>query len=628
MERLGAIVIGGYVNGLGLLRALAARDIPVAVVTTRPYDVAHRSGWCVAHEAVADLDERPDALIALLERWARERAGWLLLPTNDEALVALSRHRDRLAERYRVAAPPWSVTRQVVDKRALLEVARAAGIDLPHRYGPAVADSVERGDLRFPVIVKPVLGYRFASRFGSKLFVARDRDELRRAVARLAGAGLEGDVFDLVPGGDEMLYAYCTYVDARGVAHDGVTVRKLRQSPPLFGVARVAEVVDEIPELRAATHAVLERIGFRGVAAAEFKRDPRDGRFRFLEVNGRSVVYNALLRRAGLDLATLAWDDLVERRATASRANGWRGAWTNLHADLLYSALYRHQRVTLGGFLAPYGRPRVAGRIREGFRASAARRRERCSSPGGRVKQAGRRAHCATIAAGRPECDRSAAFDLGADAIEQGVEAQRLAQHRRGAELPGALGLRLARGEHDDGDRAQVPPPERTLGRQELDAVHDRHVGVDDDQPRRPMREQAQRLPSARRLGHGDALGLEQQGEGLAEVAVVVDDQDPAVLPRRGRRRASRRALVEPSGQPPTESARPPLAPSLVELRRRPGLAIHRRLAGSRAARAVPAPRDATTGAVARATCNSWRRPVEPTKRSAPPLARKAARGR
>ena len=65
-------------------------------------------------------------------------------------------------------------------------------------------------DLRFPVLVKPTVGYLFLARFGTKLFVARDGDELRSAIDALCDAGLEGDVFDLVPGPDDALYVYCT----------------------------------------------------------------------------------------------------------------------------------------------------------------------------------------------------------------------------------------------------------------------------------------------------------------------------------------------------------------------------------------------------------------------------------
>jgi predicted ATP-grasp superfamily ATP-dependent carboligase len=356
----GAIVIGGYVNGLGLVRALAARNVPTAVITTKPYDIAQRSRWICASEAVQELEEQPERLVELLERRARDWSGWALFPTNDGALAALAQHHDRLSSKYRVVAPPREVARHLLDKHEMLDAARAVGMELPHCYGPAVEATALRPELRFPVLVKPVVGYRFFSRFGCKLFVARDPTELGACIARLRGAELAGQVFDLIPGADRQIYAHCLYVDARGEPSAGVTVRKLRQSPPLFGVARVAELAADVPALRDATIALLRRIGFRGMAAAEFKLDPRDGRFRFLEVNGRSVIYNALLRKAGLDMAGLAWSDGVAGQPESARRTDWSGVWINLHADLLYSLFSRRAgRVGLAEFLAPYRRPKI-----------------------------------------------------------------------------------------------------------------------------------------------------------------------------------------------------------------------------------------------------------------------------
>jgi D-aspartate ligase len=360
MRSPGAVVIGGYVNGLGLVRALAARGLPVAVITTKPYDIAHRSRWCAAHEMVLEVEEQPEQLLAVLERRAREWSGWALFPTNDGGLAALAQHGERLASTYRVIAPPRDIARYFLDKQLMLKVVGAVGVEAPHCYGPAVEATAALPELRFPVVVKPILGYRFFSRFGCKLLVARDRAELRTCVARFAGADMAGQVFDLVPGADSEIYAYCAYVDARGEPHGGLTVHKLRQSPPFFGVARVAEIVGDQPTLREATIEILRRIGFRGMAAAEFKRDPRDGRLRFIEINGRSVVYNALLRRAGWDASALAWADYVEGQVQPMRPSGWPGVWIHLHADLLYSALYhRDEGLVFSDFVAPYARPKI-----------------------------------------------------------------------------------------------------------------------------------------------------------------------------------------------------------------------------------------------------------------------------
>jgi hypothetical protein len=51
----GAVVIGGHINGLGLVRALAAHGVPTAVVTTSPFDIADRSRCVSAHVALHAL---------------------------------------------------------------------------------------------------------------------------------------------------------------------------------------------------------------------------------------------------------------------------------------------------------------------------------------------------------------------------------------------------------------------------------------------------------------------------------------------------------------------------------------------------------------------------------------------
>jgi D-aspartate ligase len=349
-------VVGGYVNGLGVVRALAARGIRTAVVTTQPFDIAHRSRAAHEHAAVRSLHERPAALVELLEHRAPEWSGRAVVPTNDEALAALADHREELSSHYRLLAPPPEVARYLLDKGAMEAVAEATGAEVPYCYGPADGATAERPDVRFPVVVKPLVGYRFAARFGAKLLVARDREDLRRAVVRLREAAIPARVLDLVPGADDQIYAYCTYVDAHGAPTPGITVRKLRQSPPGFGVARVAEIAPTPPGVSELVAEMLRRIGFRGMAVAEFKRDARDGSLRFIELNGRAVVYNRLLRRAGLDLAWLAWCDYVEGERVRSAPNGWPGAWINLHADVLYSLLERDRPAWLGAFLAPYGR--------------------------------------------------------------------------------------------------------------------------------------------------------------------------------------------------------------------------------------------------------------------------------
>ena len=350
----GAVIAGGYVNALGMVRSFAGRGLPVSVVTTKPFDIAHRSRFASGNDTAPEVEHHPGQLVDVLERRAPEWGGRVVFPTNDATMAALAAAHDSLSGSYTLAVPPAEVAAVFLDKRLMRAAAARAGLDLPAYHGPADRATAEL-ELDYPVVVKPARTFPFASVFGVKLFVADSRAGLLRCVERLERAGLEADVYELVPGDDELFYAHCTYIDGTGEPLAGLTVHKLRQGPPLYGDARVAEVVPDPPGVREATIELLRGMGHRGIASAEFKRDARDGRLKFIEVNGRSFVYNGLVRRAGLDMAALALADYSGSRADARAPEGWGGAWIHLHPDLLHSVASR--RVAPLGwsdFIAPY----------------------------------------------------------------------------------------------------------------------------------------------------------------------------------------------------------------------------------------------------------------------------------
>ena len=338
MSTPGAVVIGGYANGVSALRSLARAGVRTAVVLTKPHDIAHHSRY--AHEAhrVLDLHRRPDGLIDLLQDRAGEWRGWALIPTNDYALSALAEHRELLSRWYPLSVPEPEVVRRVVVKPNTYRLAGEAGVAVPRCYGPASRVTAQRTDISYPVVVKPQVSAAFWERLGKKLIVARSPLELVAAIDLIERAGLAADVFDLVPGGDDEFYNYTVYLDRQGQPAAEFGFRKLRKAPPFFGVARAAEPAT-VPELREPTIELLRRIGWRGVASAEYKRDPRDGRFKLMEINGRCYLSHALATRCGVNYPLLIWQEHARRQRVSASSNGWRGTWLHLHADLLYTAV-------------------------------------------------------------------------------------------------------------------------------------------------------------------------------------------------------------------------------------------------------------------------------------------------
>lgn len=355
-----AIIIGGYVNGLGLVRALAAMNRKIIVITTKPYDIAHRSKYVNGHYHVSKLDLHPEVLSELLKQHAKDWFGAVVFPTNDEAITSLSLYHEALSPWFRLAVPPLDSIPYILDKISMLRAARNVGIQHPHCYGPATESVSNNPDLCFPVVVKPVRASEFSSKFGEKLFVAHNSSELLDLSSLLSRSGIEGEVFDLIPGPDSRIYAYCVYMNQHGDPVAECTIRKLRQSPPSFGIARVAELTNNIPLIREQSIELLRHIGFRGIAVAEFKHDERDGTFRFFEINGRSVVYNTLLRQGNLDVVRLTWSDYGEGQAKRVETAAWPGVWIHLHADVLRTLQnWRSEQLTIGDYLKPYGRQKT-----------------------------------------------------------------------------------------------------------------------------------------------------------------------------------------------------------------------------------------------------------------------------
>jgi D-aspartate ligase len=133
-------------------------------------------------------------------------------------------------------------------------------------------------------------------------------------------------VQELIPGGDGELYTVGSYIAADGTVLGLFSGRKLRQTPPGVGTCRVGEAVwvDEVVD---AALRLLTAFGFHGVSQVEFKRDPRDERFKLMEINPRLWQWHGLAAALGVDFARITYLDLVGRPPSRRTTEGRRGRW-------------------------------------------------------------------------------------------------------------------------------------------------------------------------------------------------------------------------------------------------------------------------------------------------------------
>lgn len=323
-------------GGMDLVRPLGMAGIRCAVVAeagsaplySRFVDVAmlHAEFW----------SDAPALLETLLQFATTQSEQPTLFYEQDSQLLFVSRHRDRLATAFRFVIPDPTLVEDLVDKSRFGTLAERLGLPVPasRRISPRDKSEVTDLDIPFPVIVKPLTRREtWVSLVGSAKALQVDNDDAMRVLwPRLAESGMDFLVQAMIPGAETRIESYHVYADAGGGIAAEFTGRKIRTYPASYGHSTALTITDA-PDVIAIGRELVERLGLRGVAKFDFKRDP-DGRLHLLEVNPRFNLWHHLGAVAGVNIPAIVYADLIgSPRPVAGRARA--GArWCMLPKDL------------------------------------------------------------------------------------------------------------------------------------------------------------------------------------------------------------------------------------------------------------------------------------------------------
>jgi predicted ATP-grasp superfamily ATP-dependent carboligase len=354
------LVVGAHVAGLGVIRSLGERGVPVVALHYQPGEMGQVSRYARERRRIPHPEAATEEFLGFLHE-ATDLHGGLLVPTEDAALVTLARHREELEGLYLPALPGWDVVGRIIDKKHTYELATRLGLPCPRTFTPASGPEAVHSarQVGFPCLVKPCVGHRFYELFGAKMVAAADEDSLLAACRLAWEAGQEVMVQELIPGDDAQGVNYNSYFwEGRPVAE--FTASKVRLAPAGLGFPRVV-VSRAVPEAVEMGRAILSALGFFGFSCTEFKRDPRDGRLKLMEVNGRHNVSSRLAVRCGLNFPHLMYEHLARGRLPKHLGPQSLGVyWIDEFKDAAFSlAHWGRERHPPSAYLRPYLAPHV-----------------------------------------------------------------------------------------------------------------------------------------------------------------------------------------------------------------------------------------------------------------------------
>ncbi len=303
-----AIVFNSHITGLAVARSLGRRGVPVIALDPDPQGYALASKYATVSALCPYVLTDEDAFIAYLcalgDALARPA---VLFPANDEWVLAVNRHRARLAERFIIPFSGPEIVEPVLDKARLYRTARELSIPIPGTWDVSPANlATVAGELPYPCIVKPTEQRAFYDAFGDKAWQIQSPDELRDAVERAEGHPLVAQ--EIIGQGLSDFYSVCSYIGEDGEAHGTFVGRKLEQYPADFGTGCLV-AAEGPPEIAARGVRMLQAFGYRGISEIEFIYDARDGEQKLLDINTRVWKWIGLPIAAGVDLPWLAYAD-------------------------------------------------------------------------------------------------------------------------------------------------------------------------------------------------------------------------------------------------------------------------------------------------------------------------------
>lgn len=333
-QQAGGLVIGGDYQGLAIARSLGRHGIPVCVIDDER-SIARASRFVKSAVHVPDLRSEASTLHALSQAISKHQlSGWVLYPTREENVIAIAANRDALLSDLRVPTPGLATVRLAWDKREMYRLADSLSLPIPRTWFPETSADLDKIQMTGPLVVKPAIKEHFFYATHAKAWRVDDQAQLASCFQRATDIAGQGEVIvqELIPGGSQEQYAFCAlFRDGQAVA--SMTVQRRRQHPSDFGRASTYVETISLPEIAESSIRYLRAISYYGLVELEYKRDPRDGRYKLLDVNARTWGYHSLGRAAGVDFPYLLFRDQMGEQIDEIHAQpGVR--WIRLATDI------------------------------------------------------------------------------------------------------------------------------------------------------------------------------------------------------------------------------------------------------------------------------------------------------
>jgi len=313
-EKSCAVVLGGYINGYSIIRELNEKKIKDILIFDIRKSVSAYSNKIFKFELIKD--DSPESLLKALKRYHEIYSYMVIFPTDDMHLENLY---TLYPDIHSFCFVPFNFKNfnDCLNKQYQYQYCEILGIPYPKTvYIETIEDLNQLSRLQFPIIIKP--NKRKDKRKDLKIEIFRNiqvtsKEEIswiREKIQPFFSSGISFLASEIIPGDGSNIYAYVGYRNMKGEIINEWTGKKLAQFPHNFGVFSSAS--NQAPDIVLQQgRLLLEGMDLIGIAEPEFKFDNRDGKYKLMEINLRSMMWHRVGNLSGVNIQFTQYLDAI-----------------------------------------------------------------------------------------------------------------------------------------------------------------------------------------------------------------------------------------------------------------------------------------------------------------------------
>lgn len=312
-----AVVLGtNYYVGLSIIRCLGRNGVPVVAIDySEESRYGAKSKYLSEKYLAPHYKEDPKGLLNVLIEYAKKQEKKpVLYPGADPYVEFIDHYFDELKQYYLFPMDRKGFWTEVMDKYRMSLLAEKFNVKVPETINSKEENLIERvrNEIKYPCIVKPMDSASFVKAYRRKVFIIKDEEELIEKV-NMCHKDNHGIVIQrIIPGPEDNCYCYDAYLNQDSKVTHYTSAYKIRQWPNNFGASTYAKQ-KWIPELHDICKPFLEGIGFKGFSEIELKRDVNTGEIYLIEVNVRTINFNQMLEKSGLNFPLIAYLEMTDK---------------------------------------------------------------------------------------------------------------------------------------------------------------------------------------------------------------------------------------------------------------------------------------------------------------------------